>query len=331
MQIDRLRRREFLTLLGGAAWPLAARAQPAMPVIGFLNRASRDQDQGRARAFLQGLGEAGYVEGSNVTIDYRWAGGQRDPLAALSADAADLVRRQVSVIVAGSDTAALAAKAATDRVPIVFGGGNDPVRLGLVASLSRPGGNITGVVNLNIELGPKRLELLHELVPSVGVIFLLVNPTNPSADTISRDLQAAARSVGLESRTLYAGPGHDLDAVFANLVEMRAGALVIGADVFLTTQSERLAALTIRNTLPAISQAREFAAAGGLASYGTDIRELNRLIGRYTGRILKGEKPADLPVQQATKVQLVINLKTAKTFGIAVPLPLSGRADELIE
>ena len=232
---------------------------------------------------------------------------------------------------AGSDTAALAAKAATDRVPIVFGGGNDPVRLGLVASLSRPGGNITGVVNLNIELGPKRLELLHELVPSVGVIFLLVNPTNPNADTISRDLQAAARSVGLESRTLYAGPGHDLDAVFANLVEMRAGALVIGADVFLATQSERLAALTFRNTLPAISQAREFAAAGGLASYGTDIRELNRLMGLYTGRILKGEKPADLPVQQATKVQLVINLKTAKTFGIAVPLPLSGRADELIE
>jgi putative ABC transport system substrate-binding protein len=328
-----VRRRDIISLIGGTvAWPLTARAQqPAIPVIGFLNRASRDSDQGRAGAFLQGLSEAGYVEGRNVTIEYRWAGGQRDPLATLSADAADLVRRKVSVIVAGSDSAALAAKSWTERVPIVFAGGNDPVRLGLVAGLNRPGGNITGVVNLNIELGPKRLELLHEIVPSVGIIFLLVNPSNPSAETISKDLQTAARSVGLETRTLYAGPGHDLDAVFADLVAMRAGALVMGADVFLTTQSKGLAALTIRNTLPAISQAREFAAAGGLASYGTDIKEQYRLVGLYTGRILKGEKPADLPVQQATKVQLVINLKTAKTFGITIPLPLSGRADELIE
>jgi putative ABC transport system substrate-binding protein len=326
-----MRRRKFITLLGGAAaaWPIAARAQqPAIPVIGFLNRASPGQDQGRAVAFRQGLSQAGYIEGQNVAIEYRWGAGQRDPLAAM---AGDLVRRQVSVIAAGSDSAALAAKAATNTIPIIFAGGNDPVKLGLVASLNRPGGNVTGVVNLNIELGPKRLDLLQELVPSVQTISLLVNPTNPSADTILKDLQAAAHTLGLTSHVLHASSERDIEAAFAKLKDMQAGALVIGADVFLTTRSEQLASLTTRYALPAIAQAREFAAAGGLASYGTDIREQYRLLALYTGRVLKGEKPADLPVQQATKLEFVLNLKTAKALGITVPLPLSGRADEVIE
>ena len=299
-----------------------------MPVIGFLNQASSDQSQGRARAFLQGLSEAGYVEGRDVTIEYRWAGGQVAPLKAL---AADLVQRRVSVIAAGSDPAALAAKAATETTPIVFAGGGDPVRLGLVASLNRPGANITGVVNLNIQLGPKRLQLLHELVPLARTIFLLLNPTSPNADIIFRDLQEAARSLGLESHALLASSEREFETVFANLMDMRAGALVIGADVFFTTRSPQLAALTIRHALPAIFQAREFAAAGGLTSYGTDIRDQYRLVGLYTGRILKGEKTAELPVQQAAKLELVINLKTAKALGLTVPLPLLGRADEVIE
>jgi ABC-type uncharacterized transport system substrate-binding protein len=326
-----VKRREFITLLGGgaAAWPLAARAQqPAMPVIGFLNRASPSGDQGRAKAFLEGLSQVGYIEGQNVAIEYRWAGGQRDPLEAL---AADLVRRQVSMIVAGSDSAALVAKAATETIPIVFAGGNDPVKLGLVASLNRPGRNVTGVVNLNIELGPKRVDLLHELVPGVEAISLLVNPTNPSADTISKELQAAARSLGLKPHILHASSEGEIERVFANFGDTRAGALVIGADVFLTTRSEQLASLTARHAIPAISQAREFAAAGGLVSYGTNIRDQYRLVGLYAGRILKGEKASELPVQQATKLELVINLKIANALGLTVPLPLLGRADEVIE
>ena len=325
-----MRRREFITLFGGAAaWPLAARAQQReMPVIGFLNRASPDQDQGRAAAFRQGLSQAGYIEGQSVAIEYRWAGGQREPL---EAGASDLVRRKVNVIAAGSDSAALAAKAATKTIPIIFAGGNDPVKLGLVASLNRPGGNATGVVNLNIELGPKRLDVLRELVPLAQTIFLLVNPTNPSADTIVADLQTAARSLGVDCRVLYASNERDIETVFAQLADVRAGALVVGGDIFLTTRSEQLASLTTRYALPAIAQAREFATAGGLASYGTDIREQYRLFGQYVARILKGEKPAELPVQQATKLELVINLKTAKQLGISVPLPLSGRADEVIE
>jgi putative ABC transport system substrate-binding protein len=330
-----VRRRDFITLVGGATatWPFAAaRAQqPAMPVVGFLSRVSRDRDQGRARVFLQGLSEAGFVEDHNVTVEYRWVEGQRDPLASLAADAADLVRRQVNVIVAVTDTAALAAKAATETIPIVFAGGNNPVKLGLVAALNRPGGNLTGVVNLNIELGPKRLDLLHKLVPLAQEICLLVNPTNPSADTIARDLQAAARNLGLEQRTVYAGPADDLDTVFAKLVDMRVRALVLGADVFLTTRSKELASLTAHYALPAISQAREFAAAGGLASYGTDVRDQYRLLGLYTGRVLKGEKPAELPVQQATKLELVINLKTAKALGLDVPVGILNAADEVIE
>jgi putative ABC transport system substrate-binding protein len=323
------RRRFIFTLGAAAAWPLAARAQPAaMPAIGFLNLASLDQDQGRTRAFLQGLAEAGYVEGKNVLIEYRWAGGEHERL---QAHATDLVSRQVSVIAAGSDSAALAAKFATATIPIVFAVGNDPVKLGLVASLNRPGANLTGVVNLNIQLNPKRLELLHELVPEAKVIALLVNPANPSAETISGELQATALKLGLEPQITHASAERDFDKVFADLLSIRAGALVIGSDAFLTTQSGQLAALTTRHGMPTVSQAREFTAAGGLMSYGTSISDQYRLVGAYVGRILKGEKPADLPVQQATKVELVINLKTAKTLGLTVPLPLLGRADEVIE
>jgi ABC-type uncharacterized transport system substrate-binding protein len=325
-----MKRRTFITLMGAAAaWPLVARAQKrGMPMIGFLNRASPGRDQGRAVAFRRGLSQAGYVEGQNVAIQYRWGDGQRELLTAM---AGDLARDQVSVIAAGSDSAALAAKAVTNTIPIVFAGGNDPVKLGLVASLNRPGGNVTGVVNLNIELGPKRLDLLHELVPSVQTVSILVNPTNPSANVIAQDLQAAAQALGVTSHVLHASSERDIEIAFVKLKDMQAGALVIGADVFLTTRSEQLASLTIRHALPAISQAREFAVAGGLASYGTDIREQYRLFGLYTGRVLMGERPAELPVQQATKLELVLNLNTARAFGITVPLPLSGRADEVIE
>jgi putative ABC transport system substrate-binding protein len=329
MQFRRLNRRNFSTLLGGAAaWPLVARAeQPPTPIVGYLNLTS-SSDQGRASAFRQGLSEAGFVEGRNVSIEYRWAGGQNDPLDAM---AADLVRRQVNVIVAGSDSAALVAKAATKTIPIVFAGGGDPVKLGLVASLSRPGANVTGIVNLNIELGPKRLQLLHELVPSARNIVLLINPANPNVDAISKDLEVAARGVGLEPKTLLASNDSELERGFANIGNMQAGALVIGADVFFTTRSQRLAALTVSRALPAISQSREFAIAGGLASYGTNILDLYRLVGVYAGRVLKGDKPADLPVQQATKIEFVMNLKTAKSLGLTIPLPLIGRADEVIE
>ena len=325
-----MRRRQFITLLGGAAaaWPLAARAQqPAMPVIGFLNSASADGYAIPARAFRQGLKDTGYVEGQNVAIEYRWAEGQYDHLPTL---AADLVRRQVGVIVANS-AAMLPAKAATTTVPIVFITSLDPVQLGLVASLSRPGGNVTGVTTLNVEVGPKRLELLHELVPTTTVIALLVNPTNPNAETLSRDLQTAARGRGLQLHVLHASTERDFDPVFAELVQLRASVLVIGTDAFFTTRSEQLAALTIRHALPAIYQSREFAAAGGLASYGGSLADSYRTAGVHTGRILKGEKPADLPVQQSTKVELILNLKTAKALGITVSLPLLGRADEVIE
>ena len=329
-----MRRREVIALFGGAAAsslqrPLAARAQlSAMPVIGFLNLASHEQDQGRAHAFGQGLGEAGYFEGKNALIEYRWADGQHERLQAL---ANDLVKRKVSVIAAGSDSAALAAKSATETIPIVFSGGNDPVKLGLVAGLNRPGANVTGVVNLNVELDPKRLELLHGLIPEAKVIALLVNPTNPSAETISRVLQAAAQNLGLESRIMHASAERDFDMVFASLQSVRAGALIIGADAFFSTQSEQLAALTVRHGMPAVSSAREFAAAGGLMSYGTDVRDQYRLVGGYVGRILKGETPNDLPVQQATKLELVINLKTAKALGLTIPQSLLLRADEVIQ
>ena len=327
-----MRRREFITLLGGAAaWPLAARAQqpPAMPVIGFLNPTSPELYAPMVAAFRQGLKEAGYVEGQNVAIEYRWAEGQNDRLPVL---AADLIRRQVSVIAATATSAALAARAATTTIPIIFETGGDPVRLGLVASLNRPGGNVTGVTQLNAEIAPKLLELLHELVPSARVMALLVNPADPAlAEPQSRVMLSAASKFGLELHVLNASSEDDFDAVFENLIRLRAGGLVISADALFQRGLERLAALTLRHAVPAITQYRQFAAAGGLISYGSDNKESYRLAGVYTGRVLKGEKPADLPVQQATKVELFINLKTAKTLGITVPLPLSGRADELIE
>ena len=326
-------RREFITLIGGAAvaWPLAARAQqPAMPVVGFLNVASTDGYRPMVTAFRQGLQESGYVEGRNVAIEFRWAEGQSDRLPAM---AADLVHRPVTVIAAISAPAALVAKAATTTIPIVFETAFDPVRLGLVSSLNQPGGNVTGVTSLTMEVAPKRLELLHELIPTARVVALLVNPTDPApaAETNTRELQAAAHSLGLELHVLNASSERDFDAVFAKLIQLRAGGLVIGSHAFFTARSEQLAALTLRHAVPTVYQNRRFVAAGGLVSYGGSITDSYRLAGVYTGRILKGEKPADLPVQQGTKVELYINLKTAKALGITVPLPLLGRADEVIE
>jgi putative tryptophan/tyrosine transport system substrate-binding protein len=326
-----MRRREFITLLGGAAaaWPLTARAQQAvMPVIGFLNSASPGPYATNVAAFRQGLKEAGYVDGNNAAIEYRWAEGQYDRLPGM---AAELIRRKVTVIAATSTPAALAAQKATTVIPIVFTTSSDPVHLGLVASLSRPGGNVTGVTQLNVEVAPKRVELLHELVPAATVIALLVNPTNPNADTVANDLQAAARARGLRSHVLHASNEREIDSAFATLAQLHADGLVIGSDVFFNTRTEQLAALAVRHAVPAIYHNREFTISGGLISYAGSIADSYRHAGLYAGRILKGEKPAELPVQQATRVELIINLKTAKALGLTVPLPLSGRADELIE
>jgi len=327
-----MRRREFLGLVGGAAvaWPLSARGQPAMPIIGLLGSASLALWATRMHAFHQGLRETGYVDGRNVKIEYRWAEGRNDRLPAL---AADLVGRRVTVIVApGSTPAALAAKAATSTIPIVFWIGGDPVELGLVASLNKPEGNITGVTTLATEVGPKRLELLHELLPAATVLALLVNPTSPGlAVSTTKEVQAAARALGVQLHVLHASTDRELNAVFANLIKLRAGGLVIGNDAFFSSQFERLSSLALRYEVPTVYQFREFAAAGGLMGYGGSLSDAFRGAGVYTGRILKGEKPADLPIQQQTKVELIINLKTAKALGLDVPLSLQQRADEIVE
>jgi putative ABC transport system substrate-binding protein len=328
-----IRRREFVVALGGAAvvWPRSARAQqqPAMPVIGFLNGGSTDGYAPMVAAFRQGLKETSYIEGQNVAIEFRWAGGQYDRVPAM---VAELVRRQVAVIVANTPGAP-EVKAATTTIPIVFLTGNDPVQIGLVATLNRPGGNVTGVTTLNVEVAPKRLELLHELIPAATVVALLVNPTSPTslAETTTRDTQGAARTLGIELHVLHASTEPDFDTAFATLAQRRAGALVIGPDPFFNSEIEQLAALALRHAVPTIYESREFAAAGGLMSYGGSLTDLYRQAGIYTGRILKGAKPADLPVQQSTKVELFLNLKTAKALGLTFPLSLLGRADEVIE
>jgi len=328
-----MKRRAFITLLGcaAAAWPLAAVAQQAaMPVIGFLHSASPGLYAPFLPGFHQGLKEVGYTEGRNVAIEYRWAEDRYDRLPAL---AADLVDRHVTVIAApGSLPATLAAKAATTTIPIVFLVGGDPVAIGLVASLARPGGNLTGVTNLTAQVGSKRLELLHALVPTAITVALLVNPSSPElAEPQLQELQVAARSLGLQLHVLNASTEREIDMAFATVVQLRPGGLVIVPDPFLTSRIERLAALALRHAIPTIFQYPEFTAAGGLMSYGSNLRDLLRWSGLYTGRILKGEKPADLPVQQATKVELIINLKTAKALGLEVPTSILVRADEVIE
>jgi putative tryptophan/tyrosine transport system substrate-binding protein len=326
-----MRRRDFITIIASttAAWPVAVRAQQTMPVIGFINAASAQNYARQLAAFHKGLAQTGYVNGQNVVIEYRWADNQNDRLPAM---AADLVHRQVAVIAATSTPAAIAAKATTTTIPIVFEMGGNPVELGLVASLSRPSGNVTGVTGLNVEVAPKRLELLHELLPTVRVMALLVDPTDPTtANTTANDVLAAARAFGLQLHVLHASSERDFEGAFAKLSQLGAGGLVVAGGPFFASHGEQLAAMALRHAVPVAFQRREFTTAGGLLSYGSDLTESYRLAGIYTGQILKGDKPADLPVQQATKVELYINLKTAKTFGITVPLTLSGRADEVIE
>jgi putative ABC transport system substrate-binding protein len=328
----RIGRREFIAALGGATvWPLVARAQPsAVPTIGILYAASSEGSANNVAAFRKGLSETGFVEGRNVAIEYRWAENQNDRLPAL---AADLVRRRVTVIAApGSTPAALAAHAATATIPIVFGIAADPVQLGFVASLSRPSGNMTGVSTVALELGAKRLELLHEMVPAATTMALLVNPTSPAlSEPTTRDLQAAARVLGLNIHVLHASTELDFENVFTTIAQLRAGALVIGADALFTGQANQLGALALRHRVPAIYQYPEFTAAGGLMSYGGSIRDTYHRVGVYVGRILKGEKPAELPVEWSMKVELIINLKTAKALDLTVPLTLLARAEEVIE
>ena len=330
--IAKLKRREFITLLSGAAaaWPLAARAQqPSMPVIGFLNSASPEPYARMVAAFRQGLNEKGYVAGQSVAIEYRWAEGRYDRVPEM---AGELVRRQVAVIAATGTPAMLAAKAATTAIPIVFTTGTYPIQLGVVTSLNRPGGNVTGVTTLSVEVAPKRLELARELIPGTSTVAVLINRTNPETETELRIMQTAASALGLQLHVLDASTEHDFDTIFAALHQTPARVLVIaGADPFLISRSEQLAELTVRHAVPAIFQFREFVAAGGLISYGGSVTDAYRQAGIYAGRILKGEKPGELPVQQATKVELFVNLKTARTLGLTVPTALLVRADEVIE
>lgn len=324
-----MRRRDFIATLAGSAasWPIALRAEPEVPVVGFLNSSSEREYQTAATAVREGLSETGYVEGRNLAIEYRWANDRYDRLEAL---AMDLVRRQVAVIVANTPAAPVA-KAATSTIPIVFLSATDPVQAGLVASLNRPGGNVTGFSILNVELGPKRLQLLHELLPKEKAVGILINPAHPAAESISAEARAAAGILGLQLHVLYATNDADLDRAFTSLRQLNARGLVITPDPFFISRSERCAALSARDKVAAISPYRPFVSAGGLISYGTSLSEPFRQVGVYAGRILKGERPADLPVQQSSKVDLLINLKAAKALGISIPLPLLGRADEVIE
>ena len=328
-----MRRRDFIKAItsSSVAWPLVAHAQQAaLPVVGFLNGGFAEGYTTERAAFLSGLDEAGYVDGRNVTIEYRWAEGQTDRLPML---ANDLVQRQVAVIAATSTPAALAAKAATKTIPIVFETGADPIQLGLVASLNEPGSNITGITQTNLEVSPKRLELLHEIMPAARLMVLLVNPRNPAAAEVSTNqIRAAARTLGLDLQVINASNNDEVEAAFAKAAQMRASALVFSSgDPFFTSQARPLAALSVRYAMPAVGPGRDFATAGGLVAYGADINDAYRLAGGYTGRILKGEMAANLPVQQATKIELIVNLKAAKALGLTVPLPVLGRADEVIE
>ena len=325
-------RRKFITLLGGtaAAWPVAGRAQQAaIPVIGYLNFGSPESDASRLTGLRRGLSESGYVEGRNFVIEYRWAGNQAERLPAL---AADLVQLRVAVIVSPGSLPALVAKAATTSIPIVFGVGNDPVQLGLVASLNRPGGNLTGINAFAAELGAKGLALLHELMPSTATIGFLENPNSPIfAAYYERDVLTAATVIGLKIQILKAGTDREIDAAFVSLVQARTGALLVGGDVFFNNRIEQIVALAARHAIPTMYHYREFVVAGGLISYGSSLMDAYRQVGRYTGRILKGEKPADLPVMRATKLALIINLKTAKALGLTIPEKLLALADEVIE
>ena len=332
MQFDQLKRREFITLLGGAAvaWPLAARAQqPGMPVVGFLNPGLPEPSSFLVVAFREGLEKEGYVEGQNVTVEYRWASGHYNELQTL---ASDLVRRHaVAIAATGGSISAQAAKAATATIPIVFNVGEDPIKLGLVASFNRPGGNITGVNTLSPALESKRLGLLRELVPQAAIVAVLLNPSNPDADLQRRDIQAAASAIGQDLRTFDVGNESDIETAFAALVRQRADALLVGSDVFLTNRREQIVALAARYAVPTIYSFRSFAESGGLMSYSTNLVEVYRQVGFYVGRILKGEKPANLPIVQPTKFELVINLKTAKAMNVKISDNLLSLADEVIE
>jgi putative ABC transport system substrate-binding protein len=325
-----MKRRKVISLLGGAAaaWPLGARAQQAMPIIGYFNNGSPESDVSRLTGLRRGLSQSGYIEDRNLVIEYRWAGNQADRLPAL---AADLVQLRVAVIVSPGVAATFAAKAATASIPIVFAVGNDPVQLGLVASLNRPGGNMTGFNGFVQEIGAKELALLHELVPSTATVGFLENPSNPAFELTTRDVLAAAPAIGLKVQVLKAGSDREIDAAFVSLVQARTGALLVGADAFFNNRIEQIVALAARYAIPTMYSFREFVVAGGLISYGTGLTELYRQVGLYSGRILKGEKPSDLPVQQITKLQLTINLKTAKTLGLQIPDRLLSLADEVIE